>query len=226
MSTRVTSTGREAAPPAAPPAAPNRHQTNNHRSFPGVTGFAELLKGLAGKSTAEVSRAGKGGRSGAAGGADAGGRALAARAELEREPVPPRRERSAADTARDDAGDDAPPPLDPLSRHLAFDRPPALATAAPHASAPPPNAALPAVEELVQRLVRRVAWGGDGRRGTARVELGAGELAGATITVESSGRELHVEVELPPGVEAEPWRERLSARLRARGFELATLEVR
>lgn len=126
------------------------------------------------------------------------------------------------DQPKGDDGHDAPAPLDPLARHLALDRP---LPVPPPAAAPPPNAPLIHVEQLVARLVRRVAWGGDGRRGAARIEVGAGELAGATITVESCGRELSLDVDLPPGVPADAWRERIAARLRSRGFELASIDV-
>jgi hypothetical protein len=80
--------------------------------------------------------------------------------------------------------------------------------------------------ELVTRLVRRVAWGGDGRRGTVRLEIGDGELAGATVVVTSVARTISVELELPPGVCPEAWRERISKRLTARGLDIDQIEVR
>lgn len=117
------------------------------------------------------------------------------------------------------------PALDPLARSLAGMRP-WTSPAPPPAAAPlAPNATLLQMEQTVTRLVRRVAWGGDGARGTARIELGAGELAGATITVRSDARELSVDVDLPPGVPAGPWRDRLLARLEQRGFAVRELNV-
>jgi hypothetical protein len=117
------------------------------------------------------------------------------------------------------------PTLDPLARSLAGMRP--WTPPVPSPAAPPvaPNATLVQMEQMITRLVRRVAWGGDGARGTARIELGAGELAGATITVHSDARELSVDVDLPPGVAAGPWRERLLARLQQRGFAVRELNV-
>ncbi len=46
------------------------------------------------------------------------------------------------------------------------------------------SAAPPAsLEEILPALVRRIAWSGDARRGTVRIELGSGALAGATLLV-------------------------------------------
>lgn len=114
--------------------------------------------------------------------------------------------------------------LDPLARSLAGMRPWTPPLPAPTA-APAPNATLVQMEQMITRLVRRVAWGGDGMHGTARIELGAGELAGATLTVHAQARELTVDIDLPPGVAAGPWRERLLARLEQRGFAIRELNV-
>lgn len=86
---------------------------------------------------------------------------------------------------------------------------------------PPPSFA-----ELWGRLVRKIAWGGDGRRTTARIEIGSGEWAGATIVVSAAAREVAVDIELPAGVAATEWRTRLAERLRERGLDLAELTVR
>jgi hypothetical protein len=80
--------------------------------------------------------------------------------------------------------------------------------------------------ELWGRLVRRVAWGGDGRRVTARIEIGAGECAGATILIHAVERQVAVEIELPPGARLESWRERIEGRLRERGLEVSDVTVR
>ncbi len=109
--------------------------------------------------------------------------------------------------------------LDPLSRSLSQPlRPPVASPAA--APAPPLE-----LEQLLRDLVRRAAWGGDRRRGTARIELAAGELAGATLLVEADSNDLRIDLELPAGVAAEPWRERLATRLRERGFDVRELNV-
>lgn len=114
--------------------------------------------------------------------------------------------------------------VDPLMRSLAHAGP---RVAPPEPAAPPPaNASLPELEQLLQRLVRRAAWGGDGRRGSARLEIGAGPLEGATLLVQAEGGEVSVDLELPPGADAEPWRARLRERLEARGLSVRELSVR
>jgi hypothetical protein len=78
---------------------------------------------------------------------------------------------------------------------------------------------------LVEAVVRRVAWGGDRRRGVARIELD-GIFSGTTVWVRGEGRALELEVSLGPGVEAALLPERLLGRLRARGLEVTGLDVR
>jgi hypothetical protein len=90
--------------------------------------------------------------------------------------------------------------------------------------------AAPAVEPawesaLLAEVVRRVAWGGDRRRGVARLELG-GSLEGTCITVEGEGREVSVDIALGPGGAVGDFPERLAARLRARNITLRSLDVR
>jgi hypothetical protein len=85
---------------------------------------------------------------------------------------------------------------------------------------------VPTLEALLHRLVRRVAWAGDGRAGTMRLELGAGELEGTTVVVHAVGREIRVEVDLSPGVDPQTWRARIAERLSASGLEVHDLEVR
>lgn len=71
----------------------------------------------------------------------------------------------------------------------------------------------------MEQLVRRIVWGGDRRRGVARIELD-GDFAGTTIWVRGEGRALALEVTWGPGIEGEALTERLLARLRARGLEV------
>ncbi|MBN1606572.1 MAG: hypothetical protein JW940_08050, partial [Polyangiaceae bacterium] len=85
---------------------------------------------------------------------------------------------------------------------------------------------VPTLELLLHRLVRRVAWAGDGRAGTMRLELGAGELEGTTVLVHADGREISVEVELSPGADQQAWRVRIAERLKASGLLVRELEVR
>jgi hypothetical protein len=82
------------------------------------------------------------------------------------------------------------------------------------------------LEALVSRMAKRFAWGSDGRRATARIELGTGPLAGATVLLSTEGRAVELSVELPPGTSASAWQERIERRLAERGFELTRLVVR
>jgi hypothetical protein len=86
----------------------------------------------------------------------------------------------------------------------------------------PPSAALPLREDLqnlINGLARRVAWGGDRRKGSARIELSEGALAGATLIVHAEQRSVSVELELPAGGGlAGDWQQRILDRLEERGF--------
>jgi hypothetical protein len=71
----------------------------------------------------------------------------------------------------------------------------------------------------LERVVERLSFGGDGRTGTARIELGA-RFAGAVIVVHTSGRDVELSLESSqPGRRALELSERVAARLRARGFD-------
>lgn len=101
-----------------------------------------------------------------------------------------------------------------LAQPLARVPEPAPATAAPPSPLSPPD------ELLLDRLVKRLSWGGNGRRGSARIELGAGSLAGATLLVHADGSELTLEIEgADPGAAAE-FTARISRRLGDKGFSL------
>jgi hypothetical protein len=82
-----------------------------------------------------------------------------------------------------------------------------------------------ALEPLLVALVRRVAWSGDGRRGVARLELGAGPLAGATIVVHADEGRIRVHVDVPPGVDLPSWRARIVRSLAARRLLTDEVEV-
>ncbi|MET0791237.1 MAG: hypothetical protein ABW061_06915 [Polyangiaceae bacterium] len=125
--------------------------------------------------------------------------------------------------------DSAPTPesaLDPLSRQLAwghegvFAHPITPAVGQPPAPAPAPSAQPPSadLQQLLNGLARRVAWGGDRRKGTARIELSEGALAGATLVVHTEHRSVSVELELPAGTGTQGWEARLTERLEGRGF--------
>ncbi len=140
-----------------------------------------------------------------------------------------------ADLSADRCDDD---PLDPLNRHraalappdmLSFSPPVTLLLSGPTATRPVvPEAAartLSSLEHLIPALVRRVAWSGDGRRGTARLEIGTGELSGATLLVHADGGHVRVHLDVPPGVDARAWQGRIAARLAARNIPADAVEV-
>jgi hypothetical protein len=85
------------------------------------------------------------------------------------------------------------------------------------------------LEELLPALVRKVAWSGDGNRGAVHLELGAGALSGARVVVEADGARVRVSVMAPASVHAavdlEAWRDRIAARLAARGLEGSSVEI-
>jgi hypothetical protein len=87
-----------------------------------------------------------------------------------------------------------------------------------------PDARAP-FEQLMARLVRRIAWSGNARSGSARLELGAGELEGATLTIHADDGIVRVAIELPPGVDGAAWKERISGRLGALGLQVETIDV-
>ncbi|HMI89502.1 MAG TPA: hypothetical protein VK550_35750 [Polyangiaceae bacterium] len=116
--------------------------------------------------------------------------------------------------------------LDPMMQVLG-----ALAprSAAASATARPEPAVVPDVrapiEQLMAKLVRRVAWSGNGRTGVARLELGGGELEGATLTIHADDGLVRVALDLPPGVDRAVWKTRISERLALRGLQVEAVEV-
>lgn len=115
-------------------------------------------------------------------------------------------------------------PLDPLARSLAV---PGLSFVSASATVAAAPAQTLGVTELVafEEAVRRVAWGGDRRRGVARIELG-GEYAGTSIVVRGEGRDVALRVEVARGCDARDLPARLVERLEARGLRVTELEVR
>jgi hypothetical protein len=73
-------------------------------------------------------------------------------------------------------------------------------------------------------LVRRVAWEGDGHRGAVHLELGAGALSGATVTLRCEADGVHVRLSVPAGVDLDGWRERIASRLAAAGLPVVDVE--
>jgi hypothetical protein len=136
------------------------------------------------------------------------------------------------------------PSLDTLARHHALLRQPealsakhsSAAATTPNVGIPDPTVpadpieatkqcAAPSLEDLLPALVRRVAWSGDGHRGTIRLELGAGALAGSTLLVHADAGRVRVKLDLAAGVNAAGLRERIEQRLHDRGVDAESVEV-
>jgi len=123
-------------------------------------------------------------------------------------------------------------PLDPTTRHAAQLAPVDLTPAQPSPTSPPPPdgaadvQAHASLESLLPELVRRVAWSGDGRRGSMRLELGAGTLAGGILVVHADDGRVRVELDAPSGTDGRAWEDRLRERLARRGVEVDDVTVR
>lgn len=93
----------------------------------------------------------------------------------------------------------------------------ALSPPAPEAG--PTSIAAPAhLADLVERWVRRVALGGDSRRGVVRLDIGEGRHAGAELLVSAEAGRVSVELTLPQGPTDSSLAERLRSRLAQRGL--------
>lgn len=93
----------------------------------------------------------------------------------------------------------------------------------PSLSAPVPTGA-PLIDPF--SVLRSIAWGGDRRRGAARLELAGAHHAGTTVLIESDGGALSLSLEAPPGVDVHALADRLRARLERKGLTLQALEIR
>ncbi len=129
--------------------------------------------------------------------------------------------------ARTHAQDD---PLDPMLRQPGLFAPPVAAMQATTPTPTPHGALLaratPALEALPPQRVRKSAWSGDGKRGAVRMELGAGALAGSTLMLESEGGRIRVQLDAPPGVDGEAWKQRIGARLAEKRIDVESIEIR
>lgn len=141
------------------------------------------------------------------------------------DPAPPPRDpeefqRYGHDRSRERQAPDALAPwVEPLQRVLAHSTP------SPESVAANATNSTLAMAEL-WRAVRRVAWGGDRHRSVAYIELGAGALDGAAVTLEARGSAISIVLELPPGTSSAGWGQRLADRLARRGLEVESVEVR
>jgi hypothetical protein len=155
---------------------------------------------------------------------------VASRRHIEGSPSP------SATTAPDSHAKDSDPDdaLDPIHRHRAAFAPPELLSGPlispsthsasftlPQAGTASGVRAATSLEDLLPALVRRIAWSGDRHRGCVRLELGAGELAGATLLVHAENGQVRVHLDVPPGTDAARWRQRICDRLASRGVPAA-----
>jgi hypothetical protein len=117
--------------------------------------------------------------------------------------------------------------LDPALRHAAQIAPPLVAQSPSSvlAQSAPEMKARASLEELLPQVVRRIAWAGDARKGSVRMELGAGALAGGVVTVHADDGRVRVELSAPAGTDTEEWRQRLEGRLAARGIAVERVDV-
>lgn len=132
--------------------------------------------------------------------------------------LPPK---AAAATSRRSGGGEG--DLDPLARSLAV---PGAIPLSSSATASPVASVVPDVADarVLEDAVRRIAWGGDRRRGVARLELG-GSYEGTVVTVQGEGREVTLRLEVPPGTDVNRLPERLVERLTARGLIVTDVAV-
>jgi hypothetical protein len=119
--------------------------------------------------------------------------------------------------------------LDPMARRAAQLAPP-VQLGGPAATFEPSaivdTHARVSLEEILPQLVKKIAWAGDGKKGSVRIELGAGELAGSTLLVHADDGKVRVELSVPPGVDANAWKERIHSKLSARGLDVESVDVR
>jgi hypothetical protein len=84
-------------------------------------------------------------------------------------------------------------------------------------AAPAEAAARASMEVMLPELVRTIAWAGDGKKGSMRLVLGAGALAGGTLVVHADEGRVRVELSTPAGTDVAAWKARLHERLERRG---------
>ena len=115
--------------------------------------------------------------------------------------------------------------LDPIVRQAAQLAPPQTMAMHTEPERAPMARAQLSLEDLVPQLVKKIAWSGDVHHGTVHMELGAGELAGSSLTVTANDGRISVQLRAPAGTDVVRWKERLASRLGARGLSIDTLEV-
>ncbi len=117
-----------------------------------------------------------------------------------------------------------PDALDPLA--IALSHGPGALAPPPPVAAEAPLQHTPALDQIAAQLVKRIAWGAAGRKGAARIELGAGAWAGTTITVVSEPQGVRLELDVGAQVDGDALGERLRRRLEAKGLCVQDVVVR
>jgi hypothetical protein len=133
----------------------------------------------------------------------------------------PMRERAAPEDVRRDREDPNEPvldALDPVVRSTAQLAPPlSVAAASVHEPGATVARAPVSMEELLSHLVKRIAWAGDKKRGSVRLELGAGPHAGTVVELHAEGGRLRMDLR---GEGSDALRSKVEARLARRGLIL------
>jgi hypothetical protein len=115
--------------------------------------------------------------------------------------------------------------IDPLE--LALSNPPVGASHLPGVGTPGPDLQRSGwIDPSVAEVLRAVAWGGDRRRGAARLELGGSRFGGTSVVVHAEGREVTLELDGPRHSDAAELGARLKERLEKRGLVVRALTFR
>jgi hypothetical protein len=119
--------------------------------------------------------------------------------------------------------------LDAAARQVAQLAPPLatpqLEVTPVHGDAPLEARARASLEDMLPAIVRRIAWAGDGRNGSLRLEFGAGALAGGTLVVHADDGRVRVELRAPSGTDASAWRDRIATRLEEKNIGVDEIVV-
>lgn len=120
---------------------------------------------------------------------------------------------------RDDRRELAVDPLDPTVRGIAQLGPPPSSQALqpPEGASATASRAVLTMEDLMPRLVRRIAWAGDRRKASVQLELGAGPHAGTIVTVHAEDGRVRVELH---GDDRDELGAKIEARLARRGVSV------
>ncbi|HOT11513.1 MAG TPA: hypothetical protein PK710_17175 [Polyangiaceae bacterium] len=71
------------------------------------------------------------------------------------------------------------------------------------------------LEQWFPSIVRKAAWSisADRRSAILRLEIGTGAMRGAIVLIRADPHSVHVELDAPPGIDLEAWKNRLRRRL-------------